>query len=174
MKTLSPGTSLIIVKVGNNYKVIGNATNLFIQTTRGKMPIYVFGKSTPQGIARGQQFIYGSIDMVQFGDKFNDLIQQQKTHITPVEKEITGVTGTAVAKSILGNSLSAQGYSVSTNELDTLKFNHLIFVSLDTQNANDKSSFSYLGFQLNDVEFTSYSYSKSINNVTQLERIEFM
>jgi len=35
------------------YHVIGNATNIMINTTRGKVPIFVFGKAEAAAISRG-------------------------------------------------------------------------------------------------------------------------
>ena len=177
-KQPDPGTG------GNNsidvdltiYNVIGTAMNIMIDTVRGKVPIFAMGNSEAIGIARGAQFISGSIDSVVIDlSVLNDMLATQKSYITEIEKKLLdGIIPEddviEVEKRIYGNTVKL--YQVLENQLDSILLDELSVVQANPLPKDGNVYYSAL--KLIDVEFHSYSYAKRSTDVVQLERLEFI
>jgi len=106
--------------------------NIMIDTVRGKVPIFAMGNSEAIGIARGAQFISGSIDSVVIDlSVLNDMLATQKSYITEIEKKLLdGIIPEddviEVEKRIYGNTVKL--YQVLENQLDSILLDELSVV----------------------------------------------
>ncbi len=179
--TYSPSNQLLVQGIKDNdgnviYKTIGNAVNIIVETTRGKVPIFVFGKSGPVEVSRGYRFIQGTMDMVLIDKTFEEMFGTQKDYyVTEIEKNLSNnVTNQSITKSFFGLDVSA--YKKSEKYVDEIKFDELLLISYNsdaTVSVKD-GKLSILQVVLYDVEFVDYSYAKRVSDVTQLERVSFM
>ena len=175
----SPSHQLLVYEIKDNIgniqqKVIGNATNIIVNTTRGKTPIFAFGSAEAKAIIRGFGFIEGSIDMVQFDKDFiNEYLQSHNRIITPIEKKYTysEIVEDNKETTVFGNTIE---YAVAKDQnIDDINFDTLSLIAANPK-ADDEGTYKYLKVTLYNVQFYDYSYAKSINDVTQLERISFL
>ena len=155
------------------YYTIGNATNIVINTQRGKVPIFTFGSADPVQINRGQQFVTGQIDLVVLQKSFIfDIMAQKEHYITPVEQAAMGLqSGTDTIVNVFGSQVSAK--KVSLTNIDDIKFDELLLVSADPQPA-DGGKINVMTIKLENIEIYDYSYAKTIDDVTSMERVTFM
>lgn len=151
---------------------LGFAVNMFINTVRGKMPIFVFGKDMPVATARGSGFIYGSIDeLILDEDQFYHVMQNQPVTINAKAGKLFGYD--VNIEELIGNSVE-EGYYP---DIDTIKLDKIIVVAQQpapTDVAQNGSSVEYIELELHNVEFFGYSYQKRVTDVTQLMRVNFL
>lgn len=161
------------------YDIIGNATNIVVNTQRSKIPIFVFGAAEAKTISRGQQMITGQIDMVQISEsQIDNYLKKQTRKVTPLEYEYNksvydpgNELDPNTTQSIFGyNSLVS--YNVSDTNIDDIHFDEIVLLSTDPQ--PNGSQINYLMLTLYNVDFFDYSYAKTINDQQQMERVSFM
>ena len=159
------------------YDIIGNATNIVVNTQRSKIPIFVFGAAEAKTISRGQQMITGQIDMVQISEsQIDNYLKKQTRKVTPLEYEYnSSVYGTVSEKhsDIFGYNNGISYYEVSDTNIDDIHFDEIVLLSTDPQ-PNKNGGIDYLMLTLYNVDFFDYSYAKTINDQQQLERVSFM
>lgn len=162
------------------YDIIGNATNIVINTQRSKVPIFVFGAAEAKTISRGQQMITGQIDMVQISEsQIDKYLKKQTRKVTALEYEYNksvydpgNELNPNTTQSIFGyNSLVS--YNVSDTNIDDIHFEEIVLLSTDPQ-PNKDGTINYLMLTLYNVDFFDYSYAKTINDQQQMERVSFM
>ena len=160
------------------YGVIGTATNVLINTTRGKVPIFTMGGQEARAMARGQQTITGSIDQVIVNlTVLDQMLSTNWTYVTELEKNL--VQGTVIPdediieapKQMYGQSLPF--YLVNEPMLDSIKLDELSLIQAKPTQSKDGNVY-YSATKLIDVEFHTYSYAKRSTDVVQLERMEFI
>ena len=165
------------------YDIIGNATNIVINTQRSKVPIFVFGAAEAKTISRGQQMITGQIDMVQISEsQIDNYLKKQTRKVTALEYEYNksvydpgNELDPNTTQSIFGyNSLVS--YNVSDTNIDDIHFDEIVLLSTDPQptKVDDVDAIKYLMLTLYNVDFFDYSYAKTINDQQQMERVSFM
>lgn len=159
------------------YDIIGNATNIVINTQRSKVPIFVFGAAEAKTISRGQQMITGQIDMVQISEsQIDNYLKKQTRKVTPLEYEYnSSVYGTVSEQhsNIFGYNNGISYYEVSDTNIDDIHFDQIVLMSTDPQ-PNKDGGIDYLMLTLYNVDFFDYSYAKTINDQQQMERVSFM
>lgn len=162
------------------YDIIGNATNIVINTQRSKVPIFVFGAAEAKTISRGQQMITGQIDMVQISEsQIDNYLKKQKRKVTPLEYQYnSSVYGTVSEQhsNIFGYNNGISYYEVSDTNIDDIHFDEIVLMSTDPQptKVDNVDAIKYLMLTLYNVDFFDYSYAKTINDQQQMERVSFM
>jgi len=72
---------------------------------------------------------------------------------------------------VFGSQVSAK--KVSLTNIDDIKFDELLLVSADPQPA-DGGKINVMTIKLENIEIYDYSYAKTIDDVTSMERVTFM
>ena len=166
------------------YDIIGNATNIVINTQKSKVPIFVFGAAEAKTISRGQQMITGQIDMVQISEsQIDKYLKSNKRTVTELEYQYNSSAYDSQTdkptqndnKSIFGYN-SFVSYNVSDTNIDDIHFDQIVLMSTDPQptKVDGVDAIKYLMLTLYNVDFFDYSYAKTINDQQQMERVSFM